>query len=87
MTQIKLSRGFEAEIDEAAVNDMEFLDALTQMQEGDPTGLSVICDMLLNKQDKKRLYDAVRDENGRATIEAVSAKIKEIFDQLGSKKK
>ena len=87
MTQIKLSCGFEAEIDETAVNDMEFLDALTQMQEGDPTGLSVICDMLLNKQDKKRLYDAVRDENGRATIEAVSAKIKEIFDQLGSKKK
>ena len=87
MTQIKLSCGFEAEIDEAAVNDMEFLDALTQMQEGDPTGLSVICDMLLNKKDKKRLYDAVRDENGRATVEAVSAKIKEIFDQLGSKKK
>lgn len=87
MTQIKLSCGFEAEIDETAVNDMEFLDALTQMQEGDPTGLSVICDMLLNKKDKKRLYDAVRDENGRATVEAVSAKIKEIFDQLGSKKK
>ena len=87
MTQIKLSCGFEAEIDETAVNDMEFLDALTQMQEGDPTGLSIICDMLLNKQDKKRLYDAARDENGRATIEAVSAKIKEIFDQLGSKKK
>ena len=41
MTHVTLSCGFEADIDETAVQDMEFLDALTEMQDGDPIGAAV----------------------------------------------
>lgn len=87
MTHVSLSCGFEADIDETAVNDMEFLDALSDMQHGDPTGLSVMCNILMNKNDKKRLYDAVRDENGRATVDKVGEQLTELLGQLKDKKK
>ena len=87
MTHVNLSCGFEADIDEEAVQDIEFLDALTDMQEGDPTGLSRMCNLLMSKADRKRLYDAVRNEEGRATVEAVGAQLTELLQQLQSKKK
>lgn len=87
MSYVKLPCGFEGEIDEGAVNDMEFLDALTDLQEGDPTALSKMCSLLLSKSDKKRFYDACRNENGRAEPERVSEEITELLKQLGDKKK
>lgn len=87
MSYVKLPCGFEGEIDESAVNDMEFLDALTDLQEGDPTALSKMCSLLLSKSDKKRFYDACRNENGRAEPEKVSEEITELLKQLGNKKK
>lgn len=88
MTHVALSCGFEADIDEASLNDMEFLDALTAMQEGDATGMSKMCSILFpDKADKKRLYDACRDEYGRAPVDAVGGQLTELMQQLGSKKK
>ena len=87
MSYVKLPCGFEGEIDEGAVNDMEFLDALTDLLEGDPTALSKMCSLLLSKSDKKRFYDACRNENGLAEPERVSEEITELLKQLGDKKK
>ena len=87
MTHVTLSCGFEADIDETAVNDMEFLDALTAMQGGDPTGMSVMCALILSKEDKKRLYDCCRNEQGRATVDKIGEQMTELLGQLGSKKK
>jgi hypothetical protein len=87
MTHVKLSCGFEADVDETAANDIEFLDALTDMQDGDPTGMSRLIGMLLGKDNKKRLYDVVRDETGRASVDAVGAQLTELLGQLVSKKK
>lgn len=87
MTHVKLSCGFEADVDETAASDIEFLDALTDMQDGDPTGMSRLIGMLLGKDNKKRLYDAVRDETGRASVDAVGAQLTELLGQLVSKKK
>ena len=87
MTHVTLSCGFEADIDENAVQDMAFLDALTDMQDGDPTGLSRMCALLMSKADKKRLYDAARDENGRATVDEVGKQLTELLEQLQTKKK
>lgn len=87
MSHVKLPCGFEGDIDEGAVNDMEFLDALSDLQEGDPTALSKMCSLLFTKDEKKRFYDTCRNENGRAEPETVSEQITELLHQLGSKKK
>ena len=86
MTHIKLSNGFEADIDETRIADMEFMDAINDIQEGDLTGLSKMAALLLPKPERKRLYDSVRNENGIATIDRVSDMIQELLGQLGSKK-
>lgn len=86
MTHIKLSSGFEADIDEMRVADMEFMDAINDIQEGDLTGLSKLAALILPKAERKRLYDSVRNEAGIATIDRVSAMLQELLGQLGSKK-
>lgn len=87
MSHVILPCGYEGDIDETAVNDMEFLDALTDLQDGDPTALSRMCSLLFTKAEKKRLYDTCRNENGHAEPEKVSEQITELLKQLNSKKK
>lgn len=87
MSHVILPCGFEGDIDENAINDMEFLDALTELQEGDPTALSKMCSLLFTKAEKKRFYDACRNEDGRAEPEKVSEQVTELLKQLNNKKK
>lgn len=87
MSHVILPCGFEGDIDENAVNDMEFLDALTELQEGDPTALSKMCSLLFTRDEKKRFYDACRNESGRAEPERVSEQLTELLKQLTNKKK
>ncbi len=87
MSHVILPCGYEGDVDENSVNDMEFLDALTDLQEGDPTALSKMCSLLFTKSEKKRFYDACRNESGRAEPEKVSEQITELLKQLNSKKK
>ena len=90
MTQVKLECGFEAEVDEGKVNDMEFLDMVYDFDADDEKrifALKRISDMLLKPEDKKRLYDAIRDENGRVPIDRFGEAMSNIIGQLNSKKK
>ena len=87
MTHVKLSCGFEADIDETRIADMEFMDAINDIQEGDLTGLSKLAGIILPKPERKKLYDCVRNEDGLATIDKVGDMLFELLDQLGSKKK
>ena len=87
MTQIRLSCGFEAEIDEAAVNDFAFLEAIDAIQEGDVTGLVKLAKILLTPEEKKRFLECLKNENGRVPIDQATDQITELLNQLGSKKK
>lgn len=74
--------GFKFEIDEARVNDMEFLDALAETQD-DVLGFSKVCTMLLGSEQKKRLYDHLRDDRGHVPIEAMQEAIEDILKSSG----
>jgi hypothetical protein len=88
MTQVKLSCGFEGEINEEAVNDIEFLEAVTMMAEDDnPMGLIKICNLLMSPEDKKRLYELCKDENGIKRTDRVGEQVSELISQLKAKKK
>lgn len=82
MLRGKTESGFEFEINEAELNDMEFLDALAETGE-DVLAFSKVCTMLLGKDQKKALYDHLRDENGRVPIEAMRKEIEEIMVSSG----
>ena len=69
MVKGKTSTGFEFEIDEQKLDDMEFMDALAEVDEN-PLKFSKVMKMMLGEEQRQRLYDHLRNEDGRVPIEA-----------------
>lgn len=86
MKEIELSNGFKVSISESAMDNMELVDALAEMSDENPLGVSKVCSMVLG-DNKKALYDHIRTEDGRVPVEKVSNAIKEIFEAFGGKGK
>ncbi len=86
MRKIELTNGFNLEIEETVIDNMELVDALSEMADENPLEVSKVCTMLLGK-NKKALYDHLRTEDGRVPVSEVSKTIKEIFDAFGDKGK
>ena len=87
MKRGKLSNGFEYEIDEETLDDMRFLDALAEADEGNPLAASRVCVMLLGKEQRKALYDKLAPKGGRVPIADAFACIKEIIEDFGDEGK
>lgn len=86
MLKGKTESGFCFEIDETALDDMEFVEALADLEE-DALKFPKVCNMLLGKDQKKKLYDHLRNENGKVPVEAVSNAIAEIMSVAGESTK
>lgn len=83
----KLANGFEYEVDEKAFDDMDLLDALAAANEGDPLATSKLFDLILGKEQKKKLYAMLRNDEGRVPVaDAVNA-ILQIMESLGDEGK
>ena len=80
MRQVTTKSGFCLEIEEERLNNMELLDALTDLDGGDGTALSTVLRLLLTKEQKKALYDHLRTPGGMVPIEAVAETLREIFE-------
>lgn len=74
----KTSSGFEFQLEEHVLDNMELLDAIVEADEN-PTVIPKIVNMVLGKEGKKRLYDHLRTEKGNVPIMAVASKVAEIF--------
>lgn len=75
----KTSKGFEFVIDETKLNDMEYVDALAEAQENSIM-FSKVLKLTLGEEQKKRLYDSVRTEDGRVPIEEIISAFDEIME-------
>ena len=80
------STGFNFEIDEQRLNNMEFIDLLVEIDEVDEadegkilTTVSKLISCIFDKAQKKRLYDHVRDAKGNVPIDKVQFEINEII--------
>lgn len=74
----KLNCGFEYEIDESVFEDMEFLDALTEITE-DGMNLSRILRMLFGKEQRAKLYAHLKSIGVKPTIEVIGDIVYEIM--------
>lgn len=74
--------GFEFEIDEEEINDIEFIE-LIAAAEKDLAQFPAVLDRLLGEEQKKRLYDHVRDEKGHVPWQKVEAEVQEIEEIAG----
>lgn len=77
--------GFKFDVDKAVVDDMELVDALSELQEGNGLATSKIVKMILGEDQKKALYDHLRGESGRVSTTAVSTEVTEILNSIGEK--
>ena len=80
----KTSTGFEFEVKKAMLNNAEFLELFAQVQDGDQMKVFALIELALGKEQKGRLYDHVRDEDGIVPVDLLSNEAGEIFNALGS---
>ena len=80
----KTESGFEIELDDEAMNDVELV-AIVEMNT-DGTRLFYVADRLLGKEGKKKLYDHLRDAKGRVPVAAFGAAIGELIRSFSAGK-
>ncbi len=73
--------GFKYSVDPALLTDMEFVELAGEVQDNGAL-LPKLIKAILGEEQKKALYDHVRDDSGRVSVTAVSDEIVEIFNAL-----
>ena len=80
------STGFEFEVNENRLNNMEFIDTLVELEsiDDDNAGQALTCvskliNCIFTKEQKKKLYDHVRAKDGTVPIEAVQNEVMEVI--------
>lgn len=81
MEKIKTSTGFEVELEDDVFDDMELLENLALVDRGDASALPLVVNALMG-ENKKRLYDHCKRENGRVSARRVIEEVGEIFSSL-----
>jgi hypothetical protein len=84
MIHVKTSAGFEADIDESIRDNMELLDALAELEGGNPLAISTVVRQVMGNS-RKALYDFCRSEEGVVSTTAVSEQLMDIIKQVGGK--
>lgn len=86
MIEGKTKSGFEYTVDEGVLRDYRMLDALGDIQYGNPDERVFanvrLCNLLLGEEGKKRLFKHLREQNGTVPTEKVFAEVKEIFNGI-----
>lgn len=81
-----LENGFKYEVDENILDDMELLDAIAEAEE-DPLKISIVSKKILGTEQRKRLYDHIRREDGTVPVEEASQAIADILESFGDEGK
>lgn len=81
---IKTATGFEADIDDVCIDDMELFEAVAELQAGSVIAVPIVINKLFGDQ-KKALYDHCRLETGRVPTQAVITEVTEVFTALNAK--
>lgn len=76
--------GFQYTLNDNVMNNMELVDAMAELDDGGhPFALSKVCLLLLGKEQRKRLYDHIRDEDGIVPPKAMGEEVAEIIRGCG----
>ena len=86
MITAKLKDGFTVELDDETLEDQELFDAVAGMQDGNVFDMSRLTKRLLTPEDRKRLYDHLRNEKGRVPPMAVSQALNELMTSFSAGK-
>lgn len=81
MIEGKTSTGFSYKIQDDVLDDMELLDALVDMDNGDMSSYRYAIKALLGEEQRKALYEHVRDKKtGRVSAKKVFEAFAEVLN-------
>lgn len=81
--KITLQNGFKCSIDDQRLDDMELLEDLVEVDEGNVMKLPAVINKILGVEQKKKLYDKVRDKKtGTVSSIAVADALQEIMETM-----
>ena len=83
---VKTRAGVPVEVNPEILNDMELVDALAEMQGGDPLGMSTVAKKVFGDV-RKEVYDSVRSEDGRVHVDVFTAELIAFFNAIGDNAK
>jgi hypothetical protein len=88
MIEGKTSTGFVYKIDDDVLDDMELLDALIDMDNGDMSSYRYAIKALLGEEQRKALYEHVRDKKtGRVSAKKVFEAFAEVLNSAKENQK
>ncbi len=87
MQKVITKSGFECLVDKKQMDDMELVDKIAEADAGNPLAVSAVIEKVLGKEQKAKLYNHLRNEDGRVPIEKVGEEIVEIITSLGNEGK
>lgn len=76
---VKLNDGYTISINKKRTRNMLLIDALRE-SEKDPYAISDVCTLLLGDEQKNKLYDHFRDDEGIVDSEYIANAITKIFE-------
>lgn len=82
MKKIRLESGLNLNVKDNVMDDMELLDDLVELDEGNGYAISRVLNRMLEPEEKKKLYEHLR-EDGITKVSSVVNAMREIFDRLG----
>lgn len=83
MKKGKTKSGFEFQIEDSNLDNMELLDALAEIDGGNVAALPRASALLLGNKQKKNLYNHLRSEKGNVPMESFMDEITEIMKIIG----
>lgn len=86
MIEVKTESGFECKINENVLDNVEIIDILVEVDEGNPTHIGRAAKKLL-REDAARLYDHVRTDDDRVPVEALTKEMADIIGKISEAKK
>lgn len=83
----KTKSGFAYTLRDGFVDDMELLEMLTEMDDGNMSVLPKVLTRMFGDDQKRKLYDHCRTDDGRVPMTAVAEEVAQIFAQQTATKK
>lgn len=81
--KITLQNGFRCTVDDARFDDMELLEDLAEVDNGNILKLPDVISKMIGAENKKKLYDTVRDKKtGIVSSVAVGDALQEIIEAM-----
>lgn len=86
MIGVKTDSGFVCEINENVLDDVEIIDVLVELDEGNPTHIGKAAKKLL-REDAAKLYEHIRTEDDRVPLTELAKEIADIIGKISEAKK